>query len=81
MNIHAQLDQKFTKKRLRDSGEVLGRCRKLDIYGKPIRLTFKGADSYKTSVGATVTIIAGLAVISFGLYSWLSRADYGVIVQ
>ena len=53
----------------------------MDIYGKPVRLTFKGADTYKTQIGATVTILAGMAVITFGLYSWASRAERGRISQ
>ena len=77
-----QVTEVLSKRRLKDKGEVLGgRCRKLDIYGKPVRLTFKGADTYQTSIGATVTILAGLAVISFGLWSWLSGIDTRAIIQ
>ena len=53
----------------------------LDVYGKPVRLMFKGNDVYQTNIGATVSILAALAVVSFGLFSWLSRLDRDDIVQ
>ena len=70
--VDQTVSQHMKRIKLRDQGEVLGKCRRLDIYGKPVRLTFKGADSYKTQVGATVTVLAALTIISFALWSLLS---------
>ena len=79
--IHADLESKIAKKKFIDKGKVSGRCRMLDVYGKPVRFFYKGSDAYRTKIGATVSIIAALAVISFGLLSWLSRSDQDDIVQ
>jgi len=42
--------------------------RKLDIYGKPIQLTFKGKESFKTTFGGTVSLILLLLLLSVAGY-------------
>jgi hypothetical protein len=45
---------------------------KLDIYGHPINLTYKGESTYKTLLGGIFTILAQFLIISFFLYELMS---------
>ena len=75
MSLFSRVEADLVQKSLKDGGEMIGRCRKLDVYGNPVRLTFKGSDTYKTNIGATVSVFAGLVVVTFGLFNWVN-ADY-----
>ena len=37
-----------------------------DLYGKPISLTFKGQEKFRTPFGAAITIFVSLVLIGFG---------------
>ena len=42
------------------------------MYGKPVSLTFQGNDKFRTTFGATVTVIVSIFLISFGLFTFLN---------
>ena len=48
------------------------RCLKFDLYGKPISLTFQGNDKFRTTFGATVTIIVTMLLLGFGTFRFQS---------
>lgn len=43
----------------------------IDIYGRPVRLTVKGADTYKTAFGGIITILSGIALLTYFLSQFL----------
>ena len=52
----------------KSSRQKRDRCLSFDVYGKPVSLTFHGSDKFKTRVGAIITIMAVVFVLSFGAF-------------
>ena len=46
------------------SGDFLDFIRSLDAYGIPIQMKYKGFNSFKTLLGATLTLMVGIVMIS-----------------
>ena len=54
------------------------KCLTFDLYGKPVSLTFQGSDKYRTRIGAVITVIVSIMLISFGVFRFLSMANENV---
>ena len=46
-------------------------CVNLDLYGKPVSLTFQGKEKYKTTFGAMLTLLVSIFLIGFGTFRFL----------
>ena len=57
--------------------EAGARCLKLDMYGRPVQLTFKGNDKFRTRFGAIITILVGLLIGAFTLFNVLKVSTPG----
>lgn len=42
--------------------------RNLDVYGKPVTMTYRGKDKFKTTFGGVVSLILLLFIVSVFLY-------------
>mmetsp|Transcript_15267 Transcript_15267/g.11098 ORF Transcript_15267/g.11098 Transcript_15267/m.11098 type:complete len:135 (-) Transcript_15267:1302-1706(-) len=40
----------------------------MDIYGEQVRLTYKGEDTFKTSVGSFVSLLLIFVLLSYGIF-------------
>ena len=64
----------------RSSAQQRDKCLNLDVYGKPISLTFHGSDSFKTRVGAIITIMAAVFLVGFGAFRLIAYNNSKKIV-
>ena len=63
----------FTETKFRKHNHTItSRLLSLDLYGKPVSLTFRGQDKIKTPFGATITILLSIFLFIFGLHRWFS---------
>ena len=46
-----------------------GICRSLDVYGKPVLLTFQGNEKFRTAIGGCVTLTVGFILLSFATFN------------
>ena len=69
MNAETLLSQ---KKFIKNDHNISSRLLSLDLYGKPVSLTFQGQDKIKTPFGATITILLSLFLFIFGIHRWFS---------
>jgi hypothetical protein len=44
---------------------------KLDYFGRPVSLTFKGEDKFKTPIGAITTVICGILILAYCIFRFL----------
>ena len=51
---------------------IWSRLLSLDMYGKPVSLTFNGKEKIKTHFGAIITCLVSLALLIFGLNRWFN---------
>ena len=47
------------------------RCKNFDMYGRPVSLTFKGNEKYKTPIGAVLTIFVVSLLLTYALFNSL----------
>lgn len=62
------LNRSFGKKQKKEKVNS-GLCRSLDVYGKPVSLTFQGDEKFRTSCGGCVTLTVGLILVLFGSFN------------
>ena len=43
----------------------------LDMYGRPVSLTFKGNEKYKTPIGASLTVFVVTLLLTYALFNCL----------
>ncbi len=47
------------------------RCLRLDMYGRPVSLTFHGQEKFKTPIGSILTVTVITVLITFTLFKCL----------
>ena len=63
----------FAQRKLKKKDNTISnRLLSLDLYGKPVTLTFEGEDKIKTPFGATITIFLSIFLFAFGIHRWFS---------
>jgi large-conductance mechanosensitive channel len=62
--LYLNMLKSFSKKKSCAS-DLSSKLKSLDIYGEQIKLTFKGDDTFKTSIGAVIS-----AIVLFMLGAW-----------
>ena len=81
--LEKTIDRKILKQKIKghESSQITQKCLSLDLYGKPVALTFQGRDKYRTKVGALITLFVLVFLLSFGLYRLIGRSDSEMIQQ
>lgn len=54
---------------------IKDRIKQLDIFGKPINLTYEGLNTYKTAHGALFTIIMVIGMLTYALSTLINVVD------
>ena len=60
------------------SAKVRNKFKQADIFGRPVRLTFKGQDTFKTAIGGLLTVlmvILSILYFSFGMLSLYQQQE------
>ena len=57
------------------------RCLNFDVYGRQVALTFQGSDQYRTKVGACMTILVSMMLLTFGTYRLLWNRNEIILTQ
>lgn len=47
--------------------DLLHKCKRFDIFGAPIRLSYRGDYKYRTKVGSIMTLLFLLAIFTYGI--------------
>lgn len=69
---HLKRELKKSRKKKWWRGQRLGsKFKEFDIYGEQIGLTYKGETTFKTTAGATVSLIVTLVMLAFTVYRFL----------
>ena len=51
--------------------KVGGYFKELDLFGTPVQLKVKGADSFKSTLGAILSLLLWVAVLTYGSKKWV----------
>ena len=57
-------------KRNSSLGKVGGYFNELDLFGTPVQFKVKGAESFKSTLGALVSLLLWVAVLTYGARKW-----------
>ena len=57
------------------SHQIVDKCLDLDIYGRPVRLTFHGHDKFRTKFGAACTVFTGCFVLCYAAFKAMQMVN------
>ena len=58
------------RKRKFKEGDVRGKCLSLDMYGRPVALTFQGNEKFRTPIGASMTIAVLIILVCYAMFNF-----------
>ena len=64
------------KKRMTTKKKIWKKCRDFDIYGEAVQFTFKGEEAYKTTWGATVSLLVKILLLTYSLIKTVHMFTY-----
>ena len=59
----------MNQKRHKLTYKIADKCLSLDLYGREVNFTFRGHEKFRTKFGAICTIMIGIMVILYGVFS------------
>ena len=73
--MHHSVKQSWAQKREMIADNIGDKCLGLDLYGRNVQFTFHGNEKFRTKFGAFCTLIVGLIVTAYALFSLTDLLD------
>ena len=73
--MHHSVKQSWAQKREMIADNIGDKCLGLDLYGRNVQFTFHGNEKFRTKFGAFCTLVVGLIVTAYALFSLTDLLD------
>ena len=67
--MHQSVKQSLSQKRHMIADNIGDKCLGLDLYGRNVQFTFHGNEKFRTKFGACCTVLVGILVTAYTLFS------------